>query len=144
MSRSAHPAGPRHADVLPEGHYSAPPADLPQLVARSILVRARRTTVFGFFTDSARFAAWWGEGSSIDPRPGGAVRIRYPNGVEAHGEVLELTPPERVVFSYGYPAPDAPVPDPYHGGPDGFELVLDLCEAACLGLIEHLRREHPQ
>jgi len=40
-------------------------------------------------------------------------------------------------------APDAPVPDPYHGGPDGFELVLDLCEAACLGLIEHLRRELP-
>ncbi|GGR67281.1 diaminopimelate decarboxylase [Streptomyces aureoverticillatus] len=28
MSRSAHPAGPRHADVLSEGHYSAPPADL--------------------------------------------------------------------------------------------------------------------
>ncbi|MFD8588820.1 diaminopimelate decarboxylase [Streptomyces sp. NPDC059637] len=28
MSRSAHPAGPRHADVLPEGHYQAPPADL--------------------------------------------------------------------------------------------------------------------
>ncbi|WP_406401111.1 diaminopimelate decarboxylase [Streptomyces uncialis] len=28
MSRSAHPAGPRHADVLTEGHYSAPPADL--------------------------------------------------------------------------------------------------------------------
>ncbi|MGH4033794.1 diaminopimelate decarboxylase [Actinomycetota bacterium Odt1-20B] len=28
MSRSAHPAGPRHADVLPEGHYTAPPADL--------------------------------------------------------------------------------------------------------------------
>ncbi|MCK8677442.1 diaminopimelate decarboxylase [Streptomyces lichenis] len=31
MSRSAHPAGPRHGDVLPEGHYSAPPADLNQL-----------------------------------------------------------------------------------------------------------------
>ncbi|MEW2485324.1 diaminopimelate decarboxylase [Streptomyces sp. NPDC048411] len=28
MSRSAHPAGPRHADVLTEGHYAAPPADL--------------------------------------------------------------------------------------------------------------------
>ncbi|WP_329040625.1 diaminopimelate decarboxylase [Streptomyces sp. NBC_00178] len=28
MSRSAHPAGPRHADVLPEGHYSAPATDL--------------------------------------------------------------------------------------------------------------------
>ncbi|MFF8287793.1 diaminopimelate decarboxylase [Streptomyces sp. NPDC016309] len=31
MSRSAHPAGPRHADVLPEGHYAAPPADLNRL-----------------------------------------------------------------------------------------------------------------
>ncbi|MGW0772714.1 diaminopimelate decarboxylase [Streptomyces sp. NPDC002835] len=28
MSRSAHPAGPRHADVVTEGHYTAPPADL--------------------------------------------------------------------------------------------------------------------
>jgi diaminopimelate decarboxylase len=28
VSRSAHPAGPRHADVLPEGHAGAPPADL--------------------------------------------------------------------------------------------------------------------
>ncbi|MET9854423.1 diaminopimelate decarboxylase [Streptomyces sp. NPDC006450] len=28
MSRSAHPAGPRHADVMPEGHYAPPPADL--------------------------------------------------------------------------------------------------------------------
>lgn len=34
MSRSAHPAGPRHADVLPEGHYSAPPADLNALDAK--------------------------------------------------------------------------------------------------------------
>ncbi|MET9430459.1 diaminopimelate decarboxylase [Streptomyces sp. NPDC003036] len=34
MSRSAHPAGPRHADVLPEGHYTAPPADLNRLDAK--------------------------------------------------------------------------------------------------------------
>lgn len=38
--------------------------------------------------------------------------------------------------------PGAPVPDPYHGGEDAFEEVLDLCEAACQGLLEHLRREH--
>ncbi|MET7644513.1 diaminopimelate decarboxylase [Streptomyces sp. NPDC005426] len=28
MSRSAHPAGPRHADVMTEGHYTAPAEDL--------------------------------------------------------------------------------------------------------------------
>ncbi|MFG2112728.1 diaminopimelate decarboxylase [Streptomyces sp. NPDC048718] len=31
MSRSAHPAGPRYADVLPEGHFAAPPTDLNRL-----------------------------------------------------------------------------------------------------------------
>jgi protein-tyrosine phosphatase len=31
------------------------------------------------------------------------------------------------------------VPDPYYGGDTGFEDVLDQCEAACRGLIEHLR-----
>jgi protein-tyrosine phosphatase len=32
------------------------------------------------------------------------------------------------------------VPDPYYGGPAGFERVLDLIESACDGLVEHLRR----
>lgn len=37
------------------------------------------------------------------------------------------------------------VPDPYYGGPAGFEHVLDLIEAACDGLVEHLRQRlaHP-
>jgi protein-tyrosine phosphatase len=33
------------------------------------------------------------------------------------------------------------VPDPYYGGPEGFERVLDLCEEACRGLLAHVRRE---
>ncbi|HTX04857.1 MAG TPA: low molecular weight protein-tyrosine-phosphatase [Steroidobacteraceae bacterium] len=33
------------------------------------------------------------------------------------------------------------VPDPYYGGPNGFEDVLDLIEAAARGLLEHLRHE---
>jgi len=30
------------------------------------------------------------------------------------------------------------VPDPYYGGPQGFEHVLDLCEVAARGLIEQI------
>ena len=37
--------------------------------------------------------------------------------------------------------PDAEIPDPYAGGADGFELVLDLCEAACRGLLAHVRNK---
>ncbi len=36
----------------------------------------------------------------------------------------------------------ADVPDPYYGGEGGFENVLDLCEAACAGLLKHLRNAH--
>jgi protein-tyrosine phosphatase len=33
------------------------------------------------------------------------------------------------------------VPDPYYGGANGFEEVLDLVESAARGLIAHLRAE---
>jgi protein-tyrosine phosphatase len=35
--------------------------------------------------------------------------------------------------------PEADVPDPYYGGPEGFERVLDLVEAACRGLLHEMR-----
>jgi protein-tyrosine phosphatase len=36
-------------------------------------------------------------------------------------------------------APDLDVPDPYYGGAQGFETVLDQVEAACRGLLDELR-----
>jgi protein-tyrosine phosphatase len=38
------------------------------------------------------------------------------------------------------------VPDPYYGGPKGFEDVLDLVQAACVGLLDVAARKgdmHP-
>jgi protein-tyrosine phosphatase len=43
-------------------------------------------------------------------------------------------------------APDslvAEVPDPYYGGPNGFEEVLDLVEAGARGLLQHVRARQP-
>lgn len=34
------------------------------------------------------------------------------------------------------------VPDPYYGGPQGFELVLDLLEDSCEGLLEDIKNKH--
>jgi protein-tyrosine phosphatase len=46
----------------------------------------------------------------------------------------------RLLRSFDPTAPDgAIVPDPYAGGPDGFEEVLDICERACTGLLAHVR-----
>jgi protein-tyrosine phosphatase len=33
------------------------------------------------------------------------------------------------------------VPDPYYGGAQGFEHVLDLVEDACDGLLQHIRQQ---
>jgi protein-tyrosine phosphatase len=37
-------------------------------------------------------------------------------------------------------APDLDVPDPYYGGSNGFEVVLDQVEAACRGLLDEIAR----
>jgi len=34
------------------------------------------------------------------------------------------------------------VPDPYYGGANGFDHVLDLVEAASLGLLQEIRKRH--
>ena len=36
---------------------------------------------------------------------------------------------------------DLELPDPYYGGPEGFEEVLDLVDAACRGLLRELEAD---
>jgi len=51
--------------------------------------------------------------------------------------------PERVVLLRSFD-PDAPegaeVPDPYYGGPDGFDQVIAMIEAAAPGLVDRVAR----
>jgi uncharacterized protein YndB with AHSA1/START domain len=69
---------------------------------RTIVINAPREAVFRYFTDSSHWARWWGAGSTIDSRAGGKIYIKYPEGTEVAGEVIEVKPPERIVFTYGY------------------------------------------
>jgi uncharacterized protein YndB with AHSA1/START domain len=78
------------------------PATLPHVLDRTLVIEAEPDTVFRFFTDSTRWAAWWGAGSTIDARPGGRFLIRNPGGVEVAGDVLEVDPPRRLVLTYGF------------------------------------------
>ena len=69
---------------------------------RSVVIHAAPDVVFRFFQDSGRWASWWGAGSTIEPKPHGRVLIRHPGGVDVVGEVIDIAPPERIVFSYGF------------------------------------------
>ncbi|PZP32897.1 MAG: protein tyrosine phosphatase [Roseateles depolymerans] len=59
-------------------------------------------------------------------------------------EASRLCPPGQrhklqLLMSYAPSAGSRVVPDPYYGGADGFETVLDLVEAACDGLLTRLQ-----
>jgi uncharacterized protein YndB with AHSA1/START domain len=86
---------------------------------RTIVIGAPPADVFRYFTDPARWAAWWGAGSTIDARAGGRLLVRYPDGTEAAGEVVEVSPPSQIVFTYGYTA-GTPIP------PGGSRVTIRL------------------
>ncbi len=48
----------------------------------------------------------------------------------------------RPFLDYADGSPGSEVPDPYYGGPEGFELVMDLVAEASEGLLESIRRQH--
>jgi uncharacterized protein YndB with AHSA1/START domain len=112
--------------------------DLSHRLDRTLVIRARRETVFEFFTETPQWAAWWGAGSTIDPKPGGRMYIRHANGVEVSGEVLEVRPPERIVFTYGFASGkpigpgDSRVTIRLDGHPQGtlLQLTHEFAEAA--------------
>jgi protein-tyrosine phosphatase len=66
---------------------------------------------------------------------------------EFHREALaQLAPPTaqhkvRLMMEFARRKDYQTVPDPYYGGPEGFELVLDLLEEAAEGLLEVLRKD---
>lgn len=83
--------------------------DLPHLLDRTVTIHAAPEVVFRFFTDTERWAKWWGAGSRVDPRPGGEIYIRHPGGVESAGRVVAIDPPRQFVFTYGFVS-GSPIP----------------------------------
>lgn len=63
-----------------------------------------------------------------------------------HQTLLELAPEGtahkvRLFVDYGSDRAVREVPDPYYGGPQGFEIVLDIVEDASRGLLDALRAD---
>ena len=64
---------------------------------------------------------------------------------ENYGVVASLCRGSAVVrpfLDFAKDTPEREVPDPFYGGPEGFEHVLDLVEEASEGLIEDIREYH--
>jgi uncharacterized protein YndB with AHSA1/START domain len=65
-------------------------------------IAASPETVFQFFTDPAKMVQWMGTDATLDPRPGGVCRINPTGRAVMSGEFLEVDPPRRLVFTWGW------------------------------------------
>ncbi|MGH2711049.1 MAG: SRPBCC family protein [Actinomycetota bacterium] len=80
-------------------------------------IAARPETVFSYFTDPLKFNAWQGVDAELDPQPGGLFRVTVTgrSRVVARGEYVEVDPPRRIVFTWGW--------EQINGLPDGFGVL---------------------
>jgi uncharacterized protein YndB with AHSA1/START domain len=76
---------------------------------REVRIRARPETIFPFFTEPELMIRWMGASAEVDPRPGGIYRVGINAGRVARGEYVDVSPPDRVVFTWGWEAEDSPV-----------------------------------
>jgi uncharacterized protein YndB with AHSA1/START domain len=84
------------------------PADGPLVVERRI--QASPETVFGFFADPRRWLQWQGLEAELDPRPGGVFRMNVRGDGWAVGRFLQVDPPRRIVFTWGWEIERSPLP----------------------------------
>jgi uncharacterized protein YndB with AHSA1/START domain len=67
-----------------------------------VRIDASPETVFDFFTDPDKMVQWMGRSHELDPRPGGAFRCDINGRDIATGSYVEVDPPRRVVFTWGW------------------------------------------
>ena len=67
----------------------------------SVIVDAEPAEVYEYFTIAEAMVLWMGQFSSLDPVPGGEFAVDV-NGVAVRGRYLELEPPNRLVFTWGF------------------------------------------
>ena len=77
---------------------------------REIFIDARPEDVFPYLVEADKYLTWMGVSAELDPRPGGIFQVD-PNGRDVIlGQFLEVDPPRRVVFTWGWKDPAHPVP----------------------------------
>ena len=97
-------------------------------------VEAPPETVFRYFTDPDRYRSWLGVDAELDASVGGEFRIRMTNTsvVNACGRYLELDPPERLVFTWGFEGLDGLPP-----GSSTVEVTLTRDADATIVRLRH-------
>lgn len=79
-------------------------------VIKEIFIEATPQEIFAYLTDSDKYVLWMGLAAQLDPRPGGIFQIDPNTRDIIRGKFIEVVPPTRVVFTWGWQEPGHPVP----------------------------------
>lgn len=101
-------------------------------VELSVRLEAPPEEVFPYFIDPIQYVRWQGTKAELDPRPGGVYRVWMDADTVARGEFLEVEPPQRVVFTWGWEGNDHLPP-----GSSRVELTLTADGDATILLLRH-------
>ena len=71
-------------------------------VERELTIAARPETVWALLVDPAQAIRWMGLSATFDLRPGGRYRVEVIPGHIASGEFVEIDPPRRLVYTWGW------------------------------------------
>jgi uncharacterized protein YndB with AHSA1/START domain len=96
-------------------------------------VKAPAADVFEMFTDPAKLVLWIGIRALVEPRPGGQFRFELMPGEFCSGRYVEVDPPRRVVFTWGWESGALPVE------PGSTTVAVELEQR---GAHTHLRLTH--
>jgi uncharacterized protein YndB with AHSA1/START domain len=73
-------------------------------IERELAIAARPETVWELLTDPIEVTRWMGQSAAFDLRPGGTYRLDVIPGNVASGVFVEIDPPRRLVFTWGWDA----------------------------------------
>jgi len=95
-------------------------------VEREVAIAASPETVWAFLVEPDKATRWMGQTASLDAQPGGEYRVGVIPGHTASGEFVEVDPPRRLVFTWGWePGPEGPNPVAPGSSTIEIELVPD-------------------
>jgi uncharacterized protein YndB with AHSA1/START domain len=105
-------------------------------IEQTVRIAASPETVWTFWTEPRRLAEWWGSDAEVVAEPGGLFRVLTENsGPVMRGTFVELDPPHRLVFTFGWEQ-NAPG-EPLAPGSTRVEVTLTRDGAETVLVLRH-------
>src|SRR5262245_30414827 len=94
------------------------------VIERVLVIGASRETVWDFLGDPEKQQRWIGQDVTFDLGPGGAYRMEIIPTHVASGEFVEIDPPRRLVYTWGWEPREGSDPNPVPPGSSTIEIEL--------------------